>query len=230
MDERKRRGIRAQRRKNEKKHMSFKIVQYIIGYIIVGILGYMAYGFYIEAKVRTVEEGKREQFLAEQNVQTNDYSKVKQNNERKQEKAKQDFISVPTKYEGYKVDCRLEVPKIKLNTNVLTNYTKSGLKICASKYYGPSANEVGNYCIAGHNYNKKNMFNHLINLKIGDNIYLTDNNNGKVEYIIYDMYRVRPENVEPLSQETGEEKEITLITCVNYSTKRLVVKAIARKQ
>lgn len=108
----------------------------------------------------------------------------------------------------------------------MADYTKAGLKICASKYYGPNANEAGNYCIAGHNYKKENMFNHLINLEIGDSIFLTDNINGKVEYSIYDIYKVKPENTEPLSQQTDGEKQITLITCVNYSKNRLVVKAI----
>ena len=29
-------------------------------------------------------------------------------------------------------------------------YTKSGLEVCLSKYWGPQPNEVGNYCIVGH--------------------------------------------------------------------------------
>ena len=106
-----------------------------------------------------------------------------------------EFMPVTARYNGYLVDCRLEISKINLKTNVLANYTKEGLRICASKYYGPNANEIGNYCIAGHNYPRQNMFNHLINLEIGDSIFLTDNKNGKIEYTIYDIYKVKPENV-----------------------------------
>lgn len=221
MEEKRRKG---KRYKSQKKQISVKIMRYMIGYIVIGILGYMAYGFYREARVRTVGEGDNNSLqLLGQNIQLNTNLEDKISNENR------DFTKVSAKYEGYDVDCRLEVPKIKLNTNVLTDYTKLGLKICASKYYGPNANEVGNYCIAGHNYKKKNMFNHLIDLKIGDSLFLTDNTNGKVEYTIYDIYRVKPENIEPLSQETRGEKEVTLITCVNYSTKRLVVKAIEKQ-
>lgn len=134
-------------------------------------------------------------------------------------------VPVDEEYKGYKVECKLEIPEIDLNTNVLKEYSLKGLKLCASKYYGPNANEVGNYCIAGHNYNKENMFNHLIDLKIGDSIFLTDNKNGIVEYIIYDIYKVKPQNTEPLSQKKDKQRELTLITCVNYSRNRLVVKA-----
>ena len=122
------------------------------------------------------------------------------------------------------------MPKIKLKTNVLTEYSTEGLEKCASKYYGPEANGIGNYCIAGHNYNQKNMFNHLIDLKIGDSLFLTNNKSGIVEYEIYDIYKVKPQNVEPLSQKTNGKREVTLITCVNYSKNRLVVKAAERKE
>ena len=50
--------------------------------------------------------------------------------------------------------------------------------------------------------------------------------NGKVVYKIYDIYKVKPENVEPLSQDTSEKRVVTLITCVNYSKNRLIVQAV----
>lgn len=220
MEERKARESRTQRRKKRRKETVLRIIRYIILYSIIAILSYMAYGIYVEAKVRNVEEGSNDELLINE---SNSYTKE---NTEKNQNIGQDFIPISANYEGYLVDCRLEIPKIDLQTNVLTNYTTGGLKICASKYYGPNANEVGNYCIAGHNYQRENMFNHLIDLSIGDSIFLTDNTNGKVEYTIYDIYKVKPENVEPLSQQTRGEREVTLITCVNYSTRRLVVKAI----
>jgi len=224
-----RRGKRIKRYKRQKRQTTLKIMRLIIAYIIIGILGYMAYGFYREARIKTAKEKGSSLALEEGDIQ-GENNKDKSIEDTKQSKKQElEFTKVSAEYDGYLVDCRLEIPKIKLNTNVLTDYTKAGLEICASKYYGPNANEVGNYCIAGHNYKKKNMFNHLIDLKIGDSLFLTDNMNGKVEYTIYDIYRVKPENIEPLSQETRGEKEVTLITCVNYSTKRLVVKAIEKK-
>ena len=97
--------------------------------------------------------------------------------------------------------------------------------ICPTKYFGPEPNEIGNYCISAHNYNKKNMFNNIINLEKGDKIILTDNKNGQLEYVVYDVYKVNPNNVNPLSQDTDNNIELTLITCSDYSSKRIIVKA-----
>ena len=69
------------------------------------------------------------------------------------------------------------------------------------------------------------MFYHLKDLKIGDKIFVSDSNIGKVEYEIYDLYQVNPNDVNCLSQETNGKKEITLITCTNDSKKRIIVKA-----
>ena len=56
-----------------------------------------------------------------------------------------------------------------------------------------------------------------------------DNKNGKNAYTIYDIYKVRQENITPLDQATNENKIITLITCVNYTDDRLIIKAIKNK-
>ena len=83
----------------------------------------------------------------------------------------------------------------------------------------------GNFCVAGHNFKNKNMFHDLKDLQIGDNLFVIDNNIGKVEYEIYNIYKVLPEDVSCLSQETNGEKHITLITCTNNSKERIIVKA-----
>ena len=58
------------------------------------------------------------------------------------------------------------------------------------------------------------MFKNLKKLEIGDELYLIDNKNGKNAYTIYDIYKVRQENITPLDQATNENKIITLITSV----------------
>lgn len=229
MEERKRRKTRIEQHRCKRKQIIMKSFRYVIGFIIILILLYMVYGIYRESRIRIVtESGNGSEILSKlSSVENENFNEENQINDKNEHQG--DFIPVTKQYNGYLVDCRLEIPKINLETSVLANYTKEGLKICASKYYGPNANEIGNYCIAGHNYQKENMFHHLIDLEIGDSVFLTDNKNGEIEYTIYDIYRVKPENVEPLSQETRGEKEITLITCVNYSKNRLVVKAIEKK-
>ena len=85
--------------------------------------------------------------------------------------------------------------------------------------------KCGNYCVAGHNYKKPNMFGELKKLEIGDNFTLTDNWHGEIKYIIYDKYQVKPTEVGVLSQRTNGKKEVTLITCSDYSDTRIIIKA-----
>ena len=128
-------------------------------------------------------------------------------------------------YKGYDVLAKLEIPKINLETYVLKTYSSEALEISVVKFWGAEPNTIGNFCIAGHNFKNKNMFHNLKELNIGDNLFIIDNNIGKVEYEIYNIYKVYPEDVSSLSQETQGEKQVTLITCTNNSSKRIIVKA-----
>ena len=200
-------------RKQKIKVFISNLVFFIMVILIVGTI----YGIAKEGMIKTSDY---DQNTEKSNIEEKERSKE----ENKKRKIIIPAIDVPKTYMGYEVNSRLEIPKIKLDTNVLLKYSKKGLDICASKYFGPDANEVGNYCIAGHN--KDNMFNHLIDLKIDDIMYLTDNKNGIVKYKVYDIYKVKPSNIKPLLQKTDGKREITLITCVNYSKNRLIVKAV----
>ena len=46
------------------------------------------------------------------------------------------------------------------------------------------------------------MFHNLRNLEAEDNLWIIDKDIGRVEYEIYDIYTVPPEDVKCLSQET----------------------------
>ena len=147
--------------------------------IIVCIVIYAGFGFYEEKQIELVEE-ENPQIIIEnvsKEVQINSLIPVKIEEE-----------LVPETYLDYAVIAKLEIPKINLVTNVLKNYTTEGMKVCSSKFFGPEPNEIGNFCIAGHNTKRENMFNHLIDLEKGDELYLTDNNNGKIGYTIYNIY------------------------------------------
>ena len=133
--------------------------------------------------------------------------------------------AIKTYYQGYKVSAELTIPKINLSTYVFEEYDEEAMWLCPTKYFGPEPNEIGNYCIAAHNYNKENMFNHIIELTEGDKIILSDNKNGSVIYKVYDVYKVEPDQTEVLSQQTEGNTDITLITCSDYSSKRIIVKA-----
>lgn len=84
----------------------------------------------------------------------------------------------------------------------------------------------GNYVVAGHNYKNKKMFGKLSGIKKGDKIELTDIEKGRtITYEVYYRFVVNPEDTACTSQKTGGRKEMTLITCTNYGTQRLIVKA-----
>lgn len=99
------------------------------------------------------------------------------------------------------------------------------LKISPCYFHGAEPNKPGNFCIAGHNYRNQKFFSKVQYLDIGDLIEITDLTNTTVKYYIYDMYTVFDDQVECTSQKTDGKTEITLITCTNDSSKRIIVKA-----
>ena len=206
-------GKRKLRREKKKDKVKSKIRIAILG-ILFCITFYVGIGIYKENKIKLGEENKP---LVEKVAEEIPIVPV----------VPVETEILPKTYMGYEVIAKLEIPKINLETNVLKDYTADGMKVCSSKFFGPEPNRVGNFCIAGHNYDQENMFNHLINLEKGDELYLTDNKNGKLNYTIYDIYRVKPQNTAPIGQETNGNRIVTLITCVNYSRSRLIVQAIA---
>ena len=129
-------------------------------------------------------------------------------------------------YKGYPVIAKLEIPKIHLETEVLKDYSDEALKVSVTKFYKGNPNQIGNFCIAGHNYITSNMFHYLKDLEITDKLYLTDAIFGKMEYEIYDKEIVNPKDISCLSQETDGKVELTLITCKTDSKNRIIIKAI----
>lgn len=145
----------------------------------------------------------------------------------KKEYPKEEII---TKYKEYDVVAKLEIPTINLETYILETCTENSLNKSVAKFWGADPNEIGNLCIAGHNAPRNtNMFYNLKKLKIGNILTISDNTIGKVEYEIYNIYNVFPEDVSPLSQETNGKREVTLITCTNDSKQRTIIKAKEQK-
>ena len=135
----------------------------------------------------------------------------------------------------YVIDGTITIPKINVEYAILDGETDSELeteellKISPVKFHGPEINEVGNYCIVGHNYRNGKMFGRLHELKNGDIVELEDLTGRKVKYKVYEKKVVEPTDTSCTSQKTknGEDlrfRELTLITCTNYGTQRLVVK------
>ena len=132
---------------------------------------------------------------------------------------------LPTDIDGFEVIGKLEIPKLNLSTYILSEMNDDTLSKSVTKLCGPNINEAGNFCILGHNYNKKTMFGNLKKIEINDKVILTNMYGQKVEYIVYDIYKVYPNEVECLTQKTYGNREATLITCTTGAIKRLIIKA-----
>ena len=133
---------------------------------------------------------------------------------------------IPSKYNGYPVIAKLEIEKINLDTLVLKEHNKQTLATSVTKFFGANPNEIGNFCIAGHNYITKNMFHNLKKVNVGDKIKLTDLRGRSINYKVYKKSTVLPNETKCLSQKTNGRTELTLITCTTDSSKRIVIKAI----
>lgn len=127
--------------------------------------------------------------------------------------------------ETYVTEATLNIPALGINYPVLSETSEELLKVSLNKFWGPAPNEVGNYCIVGHNYTNKKMFGKLAEIENGNTVELTSTNGEVVTYVVYNKYIVEPDDVACTSQLTNGQREVTLITCTNHGKQRLVVKA-----
>lgn len=143
-------------------------------------------------------------------------------------------FEVETVYQAQKADIeqrmtqnkylgKIVIPKINLEYSVFNECSDELLKILPCKFYGVNLNEKGNICIAGHNYNDTRFFSKLDKLKKGDTVYLGDLNGLNYKYVVYDKYKVQPNDFECLKP--MKKYDLTLVTCDNSNGKRLVIRA-----
>ena len=195
-----------------------KRIRFIILLLIITIIIYTIIEIIKENKIEFKEE------VATQEVEVTPVQVIIE------EELPKEKVEIPETYLDYPVTAKIIIPKINLETNVLRDFSKETLDKCLVKFWGPNPNEIGNFCIAGHNYEKENMFSDLKELEVGEEFYLLDNKNGKYTYVISDIYKVNYKNLEPINQNTDGKRVVTLITCTNYSNdERLIVRGIEKE-
>ena len=128
-------------------------------------------------------------------------------------------------FKGYKVEGRIEIPKINIKYPIIDHTNEETMKVSITKFWGPQANEIGNYTVAGHNNKDGTMFGKTKYLQIGDKIRLTNLRNETIEYEIFKIYSIEPDDVGCVESVQSGTREITLITCTNGHKNRLVTKA-----
>lgn len=140
---------------------------------------------------------------------------------------KENYIVQDINGRNCRVIGKLTIPKLNINSPVINETTDELLKIAPTKYAGPNPNEVGNFCIIGHNYKNDQFFSNLSILEIGDKIILTGNDGNEKKYEVYKKFEVIETDLRAISQETDGQTELTLITCTKNNKYRLIVKCRA---
>ncbi len=182
------------------------------------------------------EEGQEDTTIAKNNVLVVvlDETQQSDNNSSEQPETKINK-DIQTTSNGYKYTtiATINIPKINVQYPIIDGQTDSEqetealLKISPTKFWGADPNEVGNFCIVGHNYRNTKFFSKVPSLVTGDIIEITDATGKTLRYSVYDKFEVVPEDLSCTSQLTDGKKEITLITCTNDSKMRVIIKARA---
>lgn len=119
----------------------------------------------------------------------------------------------------------IKIDKIKISYPILSKIDDELLKIAPCRFSGPNTNEVGNLCIAAHNYNDNRFFGNLSKLNINDEIELYSKDGKMQKYVVYDKYETNINDISCTLPSSPNIKEITLLTCNNLTGGRIIVKA-----
>jgi len=151
--------------------------------------------------------------------------KVWKENNKVEEVAEEPVIEeelMPKTIEGYNVLGQIVIPKIEIEQYILDSVEDKALENGVGKLAGGTINETGNFCVAGHDY--EDVFLKLNELEEDDIFYFIDRDGLETEYQIVGIYQIDPDDLTCLLPNL-RSAEVTLITCENGATTRLVVKA-----
>jgi LPXTG-site transpeptidase (sortase) family protein len=126
----------------------------------------------------------------------------------------------------------IEIKKTDIKYPILESATSKALEVAVAVAYPTTnvkLNQPGNIIIHGHNYRNNQFFSNNDKLKIGDTIYITDEQGNKIIYSIYEIFSTTPEDTTFYNRDTKGLPEITLSTCSDDGKTRLIIKAKAEK-
>ena len=125
---------------------------------------------------------------------------------------------------GYEVLGYISIPKTKCEYPILSQVTAKSLDTAVAVLYPTNAvlNTVGNIVIVGHNYRNNLFFSNNYKLGKGDKIIITSETE-KVTYEIYNTYYTSQSDATYMQRDTEGRREISLSTCNNDSTQRLII-------
>ena len=138
---------------------------------------------------------------------------------------------VATNGKEYETIGVVKIPKINISYPILAQTTNVELmKVAPYKFWGANPNEVGNLCIIGHNYRRKGVFfSDVPSLTVGDIVEVQDLSQRTVQYEVYDLHTVDPNDRSDTTQYTNGKREVTIITCTDDAKQRVIVKCTEKK-
>lgn len=229
----------------ENKYSNFLTILLVI--IIIAIIGCIAFGGYkVYQQINSTKDANNfvNEFIenADTNVTTNitiEQDKVVEGNvdtENDNNNTSSGIASTPQgntssstgkeqKYKGFTVIGTIEIPKIKLSYPILKEASTSAIDKSVAMLYGVGPNNPGNTLIIGHNYRDGRFFANNKNLSIGDKIYITDLKGKRLAYTIYDKFETTTEDTEFITRNTNGAREISLQTCTDDGSLRLIILA-----
>ena len=216
------------------------VVLIVVIIAIIGLLGFWAYDVYSRNSANNQAGEAINEF---ENQVTNRNNNNKNNNTNDigtVEKPNVNGITTETNtvnsggttkqtYKGFVMVGYIEIPKTGIKYPVLEEATKKSIEVSVAILYGPGLNKVGNTVIEGHNYRNGMFFSDNAKISVGDKIYITDLNGNKVTYIVYNTYETTPEDSDYMSRDTNGAMEITLLTCNDDVSGRIIIWARAEQ-
>lgn len=130
-------------------------------------------------------------------------------------------------YKGFYTLGSIEIPKTNVKYPILEKVTKRSLETSVAVVWPENAelNKPGNVVIVGHNYRNGVFFSNNKKLSKGDKIYITDLNKNRIAYTIYNIFEASDTDTKFYNRNTDGKREITLSTCTDDSSARLIIEA-----
>jgi len=224
-----------------------KVLTIILIVIIVAVIALLAYlGFDYYSRYRTNKDGEAyvDSFTDGITVDTpTDSSSSNTNTNTDSEDISTDNQNIETQtggstssssttkrkptYKGFYTLGSIEIPKTNVKYPILEKVTKKSLETSVAVVWPENAelNKKGNVVIVGHNYRNGVFFSNNKKLSKGDKIYITDLNKKRIAYTIYNIFEASDTDTKFYNRDTKGKREITLSTCTDDSSARLIIEA-----
>ena len=121
---------------------------------------------------------------------------------------------------------KIYIPRTGINYTIYTEVSASNMErgvVVISTVAG--LNQPGNTVISGHNTLNGRLFSRNDRIQEGDIIYISDEDGDKLAYSVYDKYIADATDASYIERDTQGEREISLTTCTDDQSQRLIILA-----